>query len=371
MNINEYESSGLFPENASQQRTHAFAPRQESFVEDVNAGRQHPTAIAKTAYNAKCQEELDLAPGDLLYLVHKIDENSYFAETVTTKKRGLVHTNLIELQANHPVEPEPTGSGFGSTSSLSSSSSPQSASLCTSKSDEIFADPPPLIGKTATLGGIRRCLLQDTLLNELQQKLSTNTCGSPPQSPSQDEPRQLPVKLSTNEVEPDSKEANEDTKVSAPPQPSPETKVSRRKTLWLAVDNIPEDANTDSLEFKKGDVLRWIDYDPKYLKPNSGPLPPDEFLECETWAGSPVVVPSGFVRLLTSRLELTEALGRRPRAEVIANFSASHNSELSVSVGEVIYLLTDCSATEFLAMNKSGTRGKVPKNVLNVLVAPK
>ncbi|VDD80867.1 unnamed protein product [Mesocestoides corti] len=286
--------------------------------------RQHPTAIAKTAYNAKCQEELDLAPGDLLYLVHKIDENSYFAETVTTKKRGLVHTNLIELQANHPVEPEPTGSGFGSTSSLSSSSSPQSASLCTSKSDEIFADPPPLIGKTATLGGIRRCLLQDTLLNELQQKLSTNT-----------------------------------------------TKVSRRKTLWLAVDNIPEDANTDSLEFKKGDVLRWIDYDPKYLKPNSGPLPPDEFLECETWAGSPVVVPSGFVRLLTSRLELTEALGRRPRAEVIANFSASHNSELSVSVGEVIYLLTDCSATEFLAMNKSGTRGKVPKNVLNVLVAPK
>lgn len=38
--------------------------------------------------------------------------------------------------------------------------------------------------------------------------------------------------------------------------------------------------------------------------------------------------------------------------------------------GEVIYLLSECNNTHFMAMNKNFLRGKVPKRVLSVLLAP-
>lgn len=80
--------------------------------------------------------------------------------------------------------------------------------------------------------------------------------------------------------------------------------------------------------------MRWIDYGQWASGGIPDSLPPNAFLEGETWVGEPVVVPSECARLVTSNLELGQMLSRRPRAEVVENFSAVNEDDLSVSVSE-------------------------------------
>ncbi|EUB55858.1 sorbin [Echinococcus granulosus] len=143
-----------------------------------------------------------------------------------------------------------------------------------------------------------------------------------------------------------------------------------RRVLWLMIENIPETEQPLALEFKNNDIVRWVDYGPKYLKSKPPPLPANGYLECETWSGKPVVVPSEYARLISSTLELAQVLQRRPRAEVIKDFVGTTDGDLSVAVGEVIYLLFERDVSYFMAMNKSFARGRVPKTALNVLIAP-
>uniref|UniRef100_A0A0R3W8Z2 UTRA domain-containing protein n=1 Tax=Taenia asiatica TaxID=60517 RepID=A0A0R3W8Z2_TAEAS len=102
--------------------------------------------------------------------------------------------------------------------------------------------------------------------------------------------------------------------------------------LWLMIENIPETQQSLTLEFKNGDIVRWLNYDPKYLEPNPGPLPDDELLECETWSGECLVVPSENARLISSKLELAQLLQHRPRAVVVEAFVGTSSEELSVKV---------------------------------------
>ncbi|KAH9279020.1 hypothetical protein ECG_08129 [Echinococcus granulosus] len=156
----------------------------------------------------------------------------------------------------------------------------------------------------------------------------------------------------------------------AAPAVSPTQELSTRRVVWLMIKNIPEAEQTISLEFKNNDIVRWLDFDPKHLESEPASLPVDRYLECETWSGKPVVVPSEYARRISSTLELAQVLQRRPRAEVIEDFVGTGDDDLSVGAGEVIYLLFECDSTYFMAMNKGLTRGRVPKSVLNVLVAP-
>ncbi|KAL5103691.1 hypothetical protein TcWFU_004280 [Taenia crassiceps] len=145
---------------------------------------------------------------------------------------------------------------------------------------------------------------------------------------------------------------------------------SAKKVLWLNIENIPEIEQLETLDFKNNDIVRWLDYDSKYLESSPDCLPVDELLECETWSGKSVVVPSEYAHLISSKLELARELQRRPRAEVVEDFDGTSNEELSVRVGEVIYLLFACNSAEFMALNKCFLRGRVPRRVLNILVAP-
>ncbi|VDK24206.1 unnamed protein product [Taenia asiatica] len=139
---------------------------------------------------------------------------------------------------------------------------------------------------------------------------------------------------------------------------------------WLMIENIPEAQETQSLAFKNNDIVRWLDFDSKYLKKEPPPLPVDAFLDCETWLGELVVVPSEYARLISSSFELAQVLQCKPRAQVIEDVIGTSNDDLSVVTGEVIYLLYECDNTHFMAMNKSFKRGWVSKRVLNVLLAP-
>nr|CDI70139.1 hypothetical protein EgrG_000418100 [Echinococcus granulosus] len=137
------------------------------------------------------------------------------------------------------------------------------------------------------------------------------------------------------------------------------------------IENIPETEDTFALGYENGDIVRWIDYDSKYLESDPDLLPLDELLECETWSGKGVVVLSEYARLISSNLELAKVLQHRPRAEVIEDFNEPRNDCLSVVAGEVIYLLYNFDHSRFMAMNKSFKRGLVPRSVLNILVAPR
>lgn len=86
--------------------------------------------------------------------------------------------------------------------------------------------------------------------------------------------------------------------------------------------------------------MRWLDYDPKYLDPNPDPLPANELLECETWSGKAVVVPSEYAHLISSNLELANVLQRRPRAEVVESFAGISDGELSVKVISIAEIST-------------------------------
>ncbi|EUB56496.1 hypothetical protein EGR_08618 [Echinococcus granulosus] len=123
------------------------------------------------------------------------------------------------------------------------------------------------------------------------------------------------------------------------------TRVSTRRAVWLMIENIPETEDTFALGYENGDIVRWIDYDSKYLESDPDLLPLDELLECET----------------CSNLELAKVLQHRPRAEVIEDFNEPRNDCLSVVAGEVIYLLYNFDHSRFMAMNKSFKRGLVPR----------
>ncbi|KAL5965878.1 hypothetical protein TSMEX_006373, partial [Taenia solium] len=144
----------------------------------------------------------------------------------------------------------------------------------------------------------------------------------------------------------------------------------RWKALWLMIENIPETQQSLTREFKNGDIVRWLNYDPKYLELNPGPLPDNELLECETRSGECLIVPSENARLISSKHELAQLLQHRPRAEVVEAFVGTSTEELSVRAGEVIHLLFECGSADFMAVNKIFPRGRVPKRVLNVVVAP-
>nr|CDS23856.1 sorbin [Echinococcus granulosus] len=242
----------------------------------------------------------------------------------------------------------------GSRTTLTSQTSSRSPSICSSETNESDSDdapvksmPPKDKGSASTnpdalLGG---------LFAELRQRLEK--LASP-----NDENQNLdavPSKAATTESS--TKEA------SAAEAPA-------RRVLWLMIENIPETEQPLALEFKNNDIVRWVDYGPKYLKSKPPPLPANKYLECETWSGKPVVVPSEYARLISSTLELAQVLQRRPRAEVIKDFVGTTDGDLSVAVGEVIYLLFERDVSYFMAMNKSFARGRVPKTALNVLIAP-
>lgn len=78
--------------------------------------------------------------------------------------------------------------------------------------------------------------------------------------------------------------------------------------------------------------MRWLDFDARYLEDEPPSLPAGRYLECETWSGKPVVVPSQYARLIASPFELAQVLQRRPRAEVIDGFVGTSREELSVEV---------------------------------------
>ncbi|KAL5103682.1 hypothetical protein TcWFU_003764 [Taenia crassiceps] len=159
----------------------------------------------------------------------------------------------------------------------------------------------------------------------------------------------------------------------AAPQMSPEiyptAEYSTKKFLWLRIENIPVTEQIHSTALKNNDIVRWLDFDAKYLESKPPPLPAGTYLDCEAWSGELVVVPSEHARLITSSCEVAELLKQKPRAQIIEDFVGTSDEDLSVVTGEVIYLLHECGNTHFMAMNKSIRRGRVPKRVLNVLVA--
>ncbi|KAL5961513.1 hypothetical protein TSMEX_010754 [Taenia solium] len=138
--------------------------------------------------------------------------------------------------------------------------------------------------------------------------------------------------------------------------------LPNRRILWLMIENILETQQNVSLGFKNNDIVRWLDFDARQIENEPASLPVGRYLECETWSGKPVVVPSQYARLISCPLELAQILQRRPRAEVIDDFAGTNDEELSVVTGEVVYLLSECNNTHFMAMNKSIIRGKVPKS---------
>ncbi|KAL5969942.1 hypothetical protein TSMEX_002325, partial [Taenia solium] len=153
------------------------------------------------------------------------------------------------------------------------------------------------------------------------------------------------------------------SKLTPQPRLTPESEQLTGQFLWLMIENIPEAQETQSLAFKNNDIVRWLDFDSKYLEREPPPLPVGAFLDCETWLGKLVVVPSGYARLISSSFELAQVLQCKPRALVIEDFVGTSNDDLSVVTGEVIYLLYEYNNTHFMAMKKSITRGRVPKRM--------
>ncbi|EUB56372.1 sorbin [Echinococcus granulosus] len=195
---------------------------------------------------------------------------------------------------------------------------------------------------------------QDAVLGELTQRLGKSKSFSDDSPTSESAPPPLHKPPDDN----------------AMPLHREKHELSTKTFVWLMVENIPATLQTQSLGFKNNDILRWLDYEPKYLESEPPPLPAGRFLDCETWSGQLVVVPSDYARPISSSLELAQVLQRMPRARVIKDFVGTGDDDLSVGAGEVIYLLFECDSTYFMAMNKGLTRGRVPKSVLNVLVAP-
>ncbi|CDS36955.1 sorbin [Echinococcus multilocularis] len=242
----------------------------------------------------------------------------------------------------------------GSQSKLSSHTSSRPPLICSSETNESDSDgasvksmPPKDKDPAFTNPGA----LLARLFAELHQRLER------PASPS--DKRQnlgsVPSKAATTESS-----TKEDSGAEAP----------ARRVLWLMIENIPETQQPLALEFKNNDIVRWLDYDPNYPESNPASLPAGRYLECETWSGKPVVVPSEYARLISSTLEQAQVLQHRPRAQVIKDFVGTTDGDLSVAVGEVIYLLFERDVSYFMAMNTSFKRGRVPKTALNVLVAP-
>ncbi|VDO08258.1 unnamed protein product [Rodentolepis nana] len=299
-----------------------------------------------------------------LEIIQMVNDTTCYARNLTTEELGLVPVGNITL-----VEGLPRGSSTNSDTtpqsvrdSTISNSSRTDESVDLEPKDELLGQSPEF--KNALNEKLKQVDIHPhprphgTFWNFRFRPLPLNALNSPPDIPLRPEVR-------ANLIPPKAEKTN--------PMTMDMTNV------WLKIHSLPEMETSVNPSYKvitpdkiknNGDVVQWLDYNPAYLSNTAASLEPGKLVECLQWNGESIVLPSSCVRLLTSVEEIAEAMTKRPRAQVLNNFTASTKDELSVKAGEIIYLMKQLDSDSYMAINKSNKRGRVPSDVLNILLAP-
>ncbi|CDS36885.1 hypothetical protein EmuJ_000411500 [Echinococcus multilocularis] len=229
---------------------------------------------------------------------------------------GHTYNNVDDPSSNLPKSPEKPNN-----------QSPLITSLQTDKADFDDGIQKPVF--------FHRNPKQDAVLGELAQRLdkfkpiSDNSPTSEAAPSEEASPRLLTKKPSkkspTSAVAPSGEAA---------PSLPPKTFAMRPKpAVAPSPFHKPPDGDAPPLHREENnDIVRWLDFDPKHLGSKPSPLPAGRFLDCETWSGQLVVVPSEYARPISSTLELAQVLQRMPRARVIKDFVGTGDDDLSVGV---------------------------------------
>ncbi|KAF5398803.1 hypothetical protein PHET_08134, partial [Paragonimus heterotremus] len=121
------------------------------------------------------------------------------------------------------------------------------------------------------------------------------------------------------------------------------------------------------LTVKAGQVIRCLDPLPKPSDMQALSIP-DRWLHCVTWFNVEGQVPSTFVRRILQPQELERWMQYRPRAEAIFEFKAETAGDLSLKVGDIVYLFDAVDANWFRGENaRTGYRGIFPAPFVRVL----
>ncbi|KAM3179069.1 hypothetical protein ACTXT7_001289 [Hymenolepis weldensis] len=322
---------------SSELPTPGIPPKQPSFENKP----VYKYAIVKSNFTSGNPDDLTVEVDGKLEIIHKVNDVTFYARNMSTGECGNVFERNISL-----VESLPRGVSTNSGMTSQSRDSCQSNSSRTDESVESESPAEPTVDPEEFkkhLGNILR--------HPSRGPINRNGALTlPPDIPLRPEGSKIPLKKGNT--------------LNTPRSATDMTKS------WLMIDSIPEGENSANLLFKIGEVVQWLDYDSDYFSNDPRVLEPGKMLECLNWAGESIVIPSSCVRTFTSDFELSQVLSRRPKASVIADFRASTTNELTVKTGEVVYLIKQLDSDNYLAINKSNTRGRVPKDVLNILVAP-
>ncbi|KAF8564712.1 hypothetical protein P879_03437 [Paragonimus westermani] len=136
---------------------------------------------------------------------------------------------------------------------------------------------------------------------------------------------------------------------------------------WLLVLYDYTGTAPGDLTVKAGQVIRCLDPLPKPSDMQALSIP-DRWLHCVTWFNVEGQVPSTFVRRILQPQELERWMQYRPRAEAIFEFRAETAGDLSLKVGDIIYLFDAVDANWFRGENaRTGYRGIFPAPFVRVL----
>ncbi|KAF7259018.1 hypothetical protein EG68_04692 [Paragonimus skrjabini miyazakii] len=136
---------------------------------------------------------------------------------------------------------------------------------------------------------------------------------------------------------------------------------------WLLVLYDYTGTAPGDLTVKAGQVIRCLDPLPKPSDMQALSIP-DRWLHCVTWFNVEGQVPSTFVRRILQPQELERWMQYRPRAEAIFEFKAETAGDLSLKVGDIVYLFDAVDANWFRGENaRTGYRGIFPAPFVRVL----
>ncbi|KAM7540269.1 hypothetical protein Aperf_G00000023267 [Anoplocephala perfoliata] len=135
--------------------------------------------------------------------------------------------------------------------------------------------------------------------------------------------------------------------------------------LWLLVDTKYETEDIDCISAEKGELLRWQDFSEEYLEDPTKVLK-EEWLYCVNMNEERGYFPSAYGHIIFGRDELVFRLKDLPHAVAKASYVPSDEGEMTLEVGDVVYLTT--KKDQFYSGFKcDGSSGYIPADILDII----
>ncbi|VUZ57735.1 unnamed protein product [Hymenolepis diminuta] len=148
-----------------------------------------------------------------------------------------------------------------------------------------------------------------------------------------------------------------------PPRPSNYENLQKPTVSipWFYVDIEYTSDDATVLSAEKGDLLRWNYFTEQQFQDSD-----DRWLQCMNLKGETGFFPSTYGHMIESHDELLHRLKGFPHALVKSSYSSIDSKEMSVEVGDIVYLISKINQS-YSGFKYDGSFGRIPDEVLTII----